>query len=127
MVSLGTIRTTIATALNAVDGLRDVPDDGTMTDRINLPTCLIQLADDAQAMNLTQTEFYDHLDVILVYSKAGGNRRADAGLMDLYEDVVAALNGVGAVNDIKRQGYGDLEVQGVPVLGAILRVEVLDQ
>lgn len=127
MPNVTATRTAIATALNAVTGLRPVQAEGLRPDKLNLPTCIVAMSDDAQPMNLTLTEWLDHVDVILIHSLRGGITRGDRGLSELYDDVVTALVGVAGVVDINRQGYGDLDVDGVEAIGAILRVEVIDQ
>lgn len=128
MPNVASHRTAIATALNTVTGLRPVQSEGLRPDKLHLPTCMVVMADDAAPMNLTLTDFLDHVDVILIYSLRGGITRGDRGLSDLYDDVVTALvSGVVGLTNITRRGYGELEVQGVDTIGAILRLEVIDQ
>lgn len=128
MADLAAARAAIATALAGVAGLRGVQSEGLTPDQMNLPTCTLRPDDYSTPMNLTMSEFYEHFELVLIHSKRGGNVRAQRGLDDLYSDVVAALAAPSTpVLNIERRGYGDLEVQGVLVLGAILRLEVIDQ
>src|SRR5688500_2988888 len=119
-------RTAIATALNAVTGLRPVQAEGLRPDKLNLPTCVVELDNDAQPMNLTMSDWYDHVMVALIVSLKGGVTRSERSLGVLYGDVVEALVGVASVLNVERQGYGEIEVQGVEAIGAIFRLEVID-
>jgi len=128
VTDLASRREEIATVLNAVNGLRPVQDEGLMPDKLNLPTCIVTVADDAQPMNLTLTEFAEHFEVVLVHSLRGGKTRSERSLAALYADVVEALvSDLDWLVSIQRQGYGVIEMYGVDVLGAILRLEVIDQ
>lgn len=128
MVDIAALRTEVATALANVDGLRSVQAEGLTPDRMNLPTFTLRPDDFSAPMNITLTEFYEHFEFVLIHSKRGGNVRAQRGLDELYSDVVEALvSGCPNLLTVERRGYGDLEVQGVPVLGAILRLEMINQ
>lgn len=128
MVDIAALRTEIATALAGVSGLRGIQAEGLTPDRMNLPTFTVRPDDYSAPMNLTLTEFYEFFEFALIHSKRGGNVRAQRSLDALYSDVVEALvSGCPNLLTLERRGYGDLEVQGVPVLGAILRLEMIDQ
>lgn len=133
MPSIAARRQEIATALAGVSGLRPVQSEGLAPDKLNLPTCIVVMSDagsaaDSRAMNLALTEFYESIDVILIHSLRGGVSRAQRSLDALYDDVHEALvTNVDSLVDIERRGYGLLDVQGVEVLGAILKLEVIDQ
>lgn len=127
MVDIAGLRTEIATAVNAVDGLRDMQSEGLAPDRLNLPTCTLRPDDYSSPMTLTLDTTNEHFELALIHSKRGGSVRAQRSLDELYSDVVAALRGCPSLLTYERRAYGDLEVQGVPVLGAILRLEMLSQ
>lgn len=127
MVNLAARRQEVAAALDAVTGLRQVQSEGLAPDKLNLPTCVVVVADTATPMNLTLTETYEHLDVVLIHSLKGGITRSQRSLDDLYADVYGALVDIPSLLSIERRGYGVIEVLGVEVLGAILRLEVIDQ
>lgn len=128
MVDLAGVRQEIASALTGVTGLRPMQAEGLSPDRLSLPTCTLRPDDYSSPMNLTLTEFVEYLELVLIHSKRGGSVRSQRTLDALYSDVVEALvSGCPNLLTVERRGYGDLEVQGVPVLGAILRLEMIDQ
>ena len=127
MVDLAGLRTEVATAVNAVAGLRPMQSEGLSPDKLNLPTCTLRPDDYSTPMTLTLTTVNEQFELALIHSKRGGNVRAQRGLDELYSDVVEALIGCPSLLTVERRAYGDLEVQGVPVLGAILRLEMIAQ
>lgn len=128
MANLAARRLEVATALAGVTGLREVPADGVTPDRMNLPTYTLRPDDYSTPMTLDLSVYDEYFELVLIHSKRGGNARAQRSLDDMYGDVVAALiSGCPNLLTYERRGYGDLDVQGVPVLGAILRLEMIDQ
>lgn len=134
MPDIATLRAAVATALSGVSGLRDIPADGVPPNLPTLPTCLIVMGDDGFApdngpLNLTMTVWKERIDVILVVSKRGGDARAERTLDALYPDVVEALRDglAGTLLNIRRRGYGPIEVLGTEAIGAIISLEVIDQ
>lgn len=127
MPSLSTVRTAIATALSGISGLHVDP-AGLAFDRTNLPAALIEPADDAEPATFGGTVRLEHVDVIVAVSLRPGTARAQEALDALHDAALAALEaGLPALLSARRQSYGVLEVDGLEVMGAVLRLELLSQ
>lgn len=124
MPALDTQRAAIASALAAVSGLR-VNSEGLLPDRTNLPSAHIQPADANVPMNLTLTEWIEAYEVVVLTSIAGGIERGQRSLDDLYNLVVPACVGIAAVQNVTRQAYGFIAIDGMECTGFVLRLEMI--
>lgn len=128
MPNLGTLRASVATALDTVTGLR-VPADGLWPEAVNLPAGLVRAADDAAPMVLDGSVWEEALEVTVLVSLAGGLTRSQQALDGYYDGVRTALVAqLGhKIVALRRQAYGVLEIDGIEYLGIVLRLEMIDE
>jgi len=127
VVAVSTIRTNLQTALATISGLRAY---ATWPDQIITPCALIRVTRIVYGETLDAGRDV-FLEIILLAAPSGqGLERAQAKL-DAYLDQSGTSSLVATVETGQRRvvettDYGELEVNGVPFIGARFSVQVLD-
>lgn len=140
MADLGTLRTTIATALDTIPAVGSgnsalpalrVHSGGLWPDTVNPPAALIRPVSDAP-MSLDETTVVETFEIIVVV-QGGGLYESAQKTLDLYcsntgtHSVKAALQTAlgGLLLSCNRREYGTFEIGGVVLAGAQWTVEVI--
>lgn len=130
MADLGTVRTSVATALATITGLR-VHSGGLWPDSVNSPVALLKPQSDAP-MSLDETTVIERFELVVVV-KGGGQYESAQKALDPYcsntgsKSVKAALQtGLGGLLlSANRRDYGVFEVSGMEMAGAAWNLEVI--
>lgn len=128
MADLGAQRQSIAAALQTVPELAArVHSEGLWPTRTNLPAAAVWPADDNGPLNLDLSNWYEHFEVVVAVSLAGGQERAQRGLDSFHDEVMAALvvDLADTLLSVRRQSYGRIEIDAVDYLGFVLRLEMI--
>lgn len=130
MADLGTVRTSIATALDTIPELR-VHTGGLWPDSVNPPAALLKPLSD-RPLSLDESTLIESFELIVVV-RGGGPYESAQKALDLFcsntgsKSVKAALQtGLGGLLlSANRRDYGVFEIAGVEMSGAIWTLEVI--